>query len=98
MKTPVPPRITVLFPNGVHAKPMRGLNILDCGVKMLGFDALANSGPPSTLNWLAEITSGFKAEAGCACAAIGAWDMPSEPLMPRFDLSVVAKSRSNRIP
>src|SRR5260370_14162275 len=98
MKTPVPPRITVLFPKGVHAKPMRGLNILDCGVKMLGFDALAKSGPPSTLNWLAEITSGFRAYAACACVAMGLGVVLSKPLMRRLYRSVLAKSRSNRIP
>jgi len=59
MKTPAPPRSTVLPPRGVQAKPKRGLNIFDCGVKMFGFEALANSGPPATLNWPGGITSGF---------------------------------------
>src|SRR5450759_1081178 len=98
MKTPVPPRKTVLLPRGVQAKPRRGLNILDWGVKMFGFEALANSGPPSTLNWLAGITSGFRAYAFCTCVAMGLGVVPSKPLMLRLYRSVLANSRSNRSP
>src|ERR1019366_4100296 len=98
MKTPVPPRNTVLLPKGVHAKQRRGLNILDCGVKMAGLEALGNSGPPSTLNWLAGITSGFRALAACARAAMRLAGLLSKPLMLRLYRSVLANSRSNRSP
>src|SRR5215471_4678336 len=59
MNTPVPPRITVLEPKGVQANPKRGLNILDSEAKIAGLAALAKVGPPTTLNWLAGMTSGF---------------------------------------